>query len=77
MTRELVIKNIDFDLLRKQKTQLIELQYRSDSNGNPVVSSKEYEALEGIINLIDHIQDEAIKQLGLSEEEVFNLSKEE
>jgi hypothetical protein len=76
MSNKICIENIDFDLLKKQKTQLIELQYRTHE-GNPVVLSKEYDALEGIINLIDHIQDSAIEQLGLKEEEVFNLNKEE
>lgn len=77
MKKEFTISNINFDLLKKQKAQLIELQYRTDSNGNPLVSPKDYEALEGIINLIDNIQDEAVEQLGLKEEDVFNLSKEE
>lgn len=76
MKNEITIKNIDFNLLREQKKILIELQYRNDSKGLNIVQRKEFEALEGIINLIDNIQDEAIEQLGLSEEEVFNLEKE-
>ena len=72
-----ILENIDFDLLRKQKAQLIELQYRTTPEGNPVILSKEYDALEGIINLIDEIQDLAVEELGLKEEDVFNLNKEE
>lgn len=76
MTYNIEIKNVDLNLLRQQKEKLIELQYRTFDNGSPVILTKEYEALEGIINLIDHIQDEAVNQHSLDEKEVFNLNQD-
>ena len=74
---EITIEGIDFNLLREQKDVLINLQYRTNPDGNNVVRTKEFEAIEGIINLIDHIQYLAVEQLGLPEEEVFKLTNEE
>jgi len=77
MNYDIKIKGIDLDLLREQKEVLLKLQWRSDSSGTNIVNSKEFLALEGIVNLIDHIQDEAVEQHSLDENEVFNLNKEE
>ena len=76
MQYDIQIKNVDLKLLREQKQALLELQYRTDSNNNPITRTKEYEALEGIILLIDHIQDQAVEQHNLDENEVFDLNKE-
>lgn len=58
--------NVDWDLLREQKGLLLELI------GSPV-TSKYADAADGIVNLLDFIQDEAAKQLG--EEAVFGVSE--
>jgi len=73
MKYNIEIQNIDLNLLREQKEILLELQYKTTAN----ISAKEFEALDGLINLIDHIQDQAVEQHGLDENEVFNLNKEE
>jgi hypothetical protein len=74
---DILIKKVDLKMLREQKQILINLQYRGNSNGSQVLKAKEFDAIEGIINLISHIQDEAVEQLGLDENEVFDLEKEE
>lgn len=77
MKYNIEIQNIDLELLREQKEILLKLQYKTTPNGDIVVGAKEFEALDGLINLIDHIQDQAVEQHGLDENEVFNLNKEE
>lgn len=74
---DIVIKKIDLNLLKEQKQILIDLQYRDDRDGSQILKANEFKALEGIISLIDHIQDEAVEQLGLDENEVFDLEKNE
>lgn len=76
MQYDIKIQNVDLVLLKEQKKALLELQYRTDLNHNPIIRTKEYEALEGIILLIDHIQDQAVEQHNLDENEVFDLNKE-
>lgn len=75
MNYDLVIKNIDLKLLKEQKQILLDLQYRDNPDGTQFLKANEFKALEGIISLIDHIQDEAVEQLGLDENEVFDLEK--
>jgi len=74
---DILIKKIDLKMLREQKQIIMDLQYRENSDGSQVLHSKEFNAIEGIINLISHIQDEAVEQLGLDENEVFDLEKNE
>jgi len=74
---DILIKQIDLKLLREQKQTLLDLQYRDNPDGSQILKAKEFDAIEGIINLISHIQDEAVEQLGLDENEVFDLTKEE
>jgi hypothetical protein len=74
---DILIKQIDLKLLREQKQILIDLQYRDNPDGSQILKANEFKALEGIISLIDHIQDEAVEQLGLEENEVFDLEKKE
>jgi hypothetical protein len=75
-TYNIEISNIDLEMLREQKAKLLTLQHRVESDNSPVVRPAEYEALEGIVNLIDHIQDSAVEQHGLDEAEVFKFSNE-
>jgi len=57
------MENIDYELLREQKDVLFEV-FEHD------LSVKQLEAIEGLLILIDHLQDEAVKD-GMSEVEVF------
>jgi len=65
------IQRIDWKLLREQKATLLGIQKFAN------VYTKEVNALEGIINLIDNIQDFACDEMGLSDKEVFNLNENE
>jgi len=62
MAQRVVIdmSRVDWELLRRQKTLLVELA------GSPehVTTRRDREAIEGIINLLDHIQDETAIALG-------------
>ena len=58
------IKNIDWNLLREQKAYLIN-------------TGIETEPMDGIIHLIDALQDYSVDTMGLSEKEVFDLTPEE
>jgi hypothetical protein len=65
-----VLDKIDYTMLKEQKTVLVTLseQFDTDSmNGG---------ALDGVISLIDSIQDYAVDTLGKAEGEVFNLESE-
>lgn len=66
-----VLMKLDFTLLKAQKSLLINLQ------GKKTITKPEWDTLEGIINLIDHIQDTAVKKAIVTEEEAFNLSGED
>ena len=59
--------SIDFDLLREQKHELIKKACASGSTN---------ELLDGIISIIDAIQDQAVENNGLSEVEVFGPDSE-
>ena len=58
MTTEIVFTNLDFKLLRKQKFSILKMAWKEST------SKKEAEHIEGILQLIDFIQDEAEKQHG-------------
>ncbi len=66
------IKDIDFTMLKKQKEILLNMMYDWEKSGDEQKKSESKEA-EGLLNLIDAIQDEAVKELGLDEKEVFNI----
>ena len=51
--------NIDWDLLHQQKLALVGLQLRSTGKGGVKLTQNEREAVEGIVNLLDSLQDEA------------------
>ena len=66
------IKNIDWKLLRKQKRTLLKTIIEMDKgDDNPDVDD-----LDGILHLIDNLQDYAVDVLGLPEHEVMLLSDE-
>ena len=50
------LRNVDWDLLHQQKRVLVRMRT------NVAEKSPEFEALSGIIHLLDAIQDEAVDQ---------------
>lgn len=65
------IKKIDWKLLREQKQTLLEIREMSD------FISQDYNSFDGLIHLIDALQDFACDEMGLAEKEIFNLNSEE
>lgn len=59
------VQKIDWGLLRKQKLDLLKVI------NNDSVSPKEKESLEGILLLIDSVQDYAVDTCELPERKVF------
>lgn len=68
MTLERIIQQIDFAQLKEDKLELLRVM--------DLVGVDE-EKLEGILYVIDLIQDVAVDVLGYPESEVFNLNDEE
>ena len=72
-----IIDFIDFEKLREQKEAMLrvmgELTTVNDSLVKNAKISKDLQDAQGIINLIDHIQDYAVDVLGKDEKEVFNF----
>lgn len=77
------IKDIDWELLSNQKVDLLkaiitigEDSVHAGENGHPEYEKDliaQFKAIEGVIELIDSIQDYTVDELGLSEKEVFNF----
>ena len=70
------INKMDFKLLKQQKTTLIKIQAKLEKP-NPKFTQKEWDTLEGIINLVDSIQDIAVDEYGVSQRKVFRLSRKD
>lgn len=64
-----MFENMDWELLRQQKHCLLHM------TDDPELSQYEYDTLQGIINLIDAVQDHAVDVLGLDKNIVFNLTE--
>lgn len=77
------IKNIDWQLLKDQKndllTTIIDLAYdakEANKAGEEKLASrltKQSQSIQGIINLIDSIQDYVVDELNIPEKEVFEF----
>ena len=65
-----VLRGIDWDLLKQQKKVLLEMTENMDD-------VPKLEAVEGIIVLIDALQDAAVDLYGLDENLVFEMDKDE
>ena len=63
------LSNIDWPLLRQQKLALV-------SASLPAHSADSDDALDGIIHLIDHIQDSMVESGVMTETEVFGKQEE-
>lgn len=59
-------ETIDWALLRQQKEALLTIPEQ-------LINTTQYDALQGIISLIDHLQDYAVWSEAVSEEVVFNI----
>ena len=64
------LRNIDWDLLSQQKLTLLRLL------DTVLEADQQYEDLEGIINLLDALQDSAVNDGIFPENVVFNLEEE-
>ena len=79
------ITKIDWDLLREQKVDLLRIindieenaQYDTPEDAEIGVYDKWKASLEGILELIDALQDYATDELGIDEDEIFYLNLEE
>lgn len=65
----ILVGNLDLTLLRKQKRHLLK------AINNDAVSIPEKESLEGILNLIDNIQDQLVAEGIATERQVFGWRK--
>ena len=63
------LKKISFPLLKKQKATLLKVIENTDN-------VKQLEHLEGILLLIDGLQDLAVDKYGYKESTVFKLTKD-
>ena len=78
------IKKIDWDLLREQKSNIFFIindieenaQYDSEDEEEIGTYQEWIDSLNGIIELINTIQDYAVDEMGMTDEEIFNLTEE-
>jgi hypothetical protein len=70
------MQNMDWELLKKQKACLLMLAGLK-VGGEPYFSAEVIDNLDGIINMLDSIQDYAADVMGLDENLVMDLSKED
>lgn len=81
------LQKINWLLLKEQKEQLNDLigrlngdlkQYLKDGEeGLSKETQRDIDSLEGILNLLDTIQDYAVDVMGIDEDEVFYLTNDE
>ncbi len=77
---EELFASIDWELLRDQKIALVGLLLRQSAlaaHSEASLSDKELEALDGILILLDNLQDVAVDQLGYPENMVFATDADE
>lgn len=70
------LKNIDFKMLKGQKTQLILLQAKLEKP-KAKFTKKDIDALEGIINLVDEVQRIAVDEFQYPERTVFRRTRKD
>ena len=64
------IQKIDWELLKEQKQTLLEISVMG------CFTEKDYEHFEGLLSLIDTLQDYAVDELEIDEQTVFGDDKE-
>lgn len=67
---QMLIHNQDFSLLRAQKSLLVNMQSKKST------TTAEWNVLEGIINMIDTIQDLACDEYEKDPNDIFNFTNE-
>lgn len=65
MTEPRFINRIDWELLKAQKADLVSLTYAGD------LATGYKKSMQGIINVIDSLQDYAVDSMGIDEDVVF------
>lgn len=68
------LKKIDFKDLKAQKSRLIMIQAKME-NPKAKFTQKDIDALEGLLNLVDAIQDIAVDEYGFPERTVFRRTR--
>jgi hypothetical protein len=69
-------KKIDWSLLRSQKTTLLE-NIQEMEKKNAEYYKESIDAFEGLLALIDAIQDYAVDEIGMPEMSIFDFEDEE
>lgn len=59
-------ETVDWSLLRQQKEALLTIPEQ-------LINATQYDALQGVLSLIDNLQDYAVGIAGVPEEVVFNM----
>lgn len=68
--------NIDFGLLGRQKQTILELMLENNSKVFKVHNEETMDSLNGLLGLIDEIQDQEVDVYGAKEKQIFNLNQE-
>lgn len=69
------INQMDFPLLKKQKSRLYAMQVKQEKGQK--LNKSDWDVLEGMINFCNSIQDIAVDEYGVKSSKVFKLSKED
>jgi hypothetical protein len=75
MINSVTINNIDFDLLKEQKLILINM-IQDWGESDDEEQREDAQQAEGLLNLIDAMQDYAIDKLNIREDKILNYDKE-
>lgn len=70
------LANMDFKLMKKQKTDLLNLQAKIEKP-NAKFTQKDFDVLEGCLNLFDSIQDIAVDEYGYDKNKIFKFPRKE
>ena len=70
------LNKTDFKDLKDQKSALYTIQANIEKP-KAKFTQKEWDALEGLINFIDAIQEIAVEEYGVKETKVFKISRKE
>lgn len=69
------LSKMDFKLLKEQKSALYKMQVKMEKGQK--LNQKDWDVLEGMINLCNSIQDIAVDEYGYSEKKVFKISRKD
>ena len=69
------VEKIDFQQLRRQKHLLLEFVHKLDTDND--AETRQRDALQGLVHLLDDLMDESAKIAGIGKLKVFGRSKNE